>query len=77
MCRVCYKNSNDEDNPLVSACKCTGSMKFIHFNCIKMWMNLKFTEKKTPQLITYFWKSFECEICKALYPCKILKNLMM
>lgn len=69
ICRVCYKNTNEKENPMLSACKCTGSMKFMHFSCIKTWMNLKYQEISLGGLATYFWKSFECEICKTIYPC--------
>lgn len=68
-CRICFMNTNTQDNPLLSACKCTGSMKFMHFNCLKSWLNLKLVLQQTTQINTYYWKSFECEICKTVYPC--------
>ena len=27
------------DNPLVQPCICSGSMKYIHLNCLKKWLN--------------------------------------
>ena len=56
---------------MVSACKCTGSMKFMHVECIKGWVNSKLLIGKGPNLITYHWRTFECEICKAAYPLSI------
>jgi hypothetical protein len=44
-------------------------MKFIHFQCLKSWLNLKLMQKETPELASYYWKTFECEICKSIYPC--------
>ncbi len=44
-------------------------MKFIHFTCLKSWLNLKLVQQQNKQLRSYYWKSFECEICKTTYPC--------
>lgn len=51
-------------------------MKFIHFTCLKSWLNLKLVSQQTNQLRSYYWKSFECEICKTTYPCKKPIELM-
>lgn len=69
-CRVCFRESNAENDPLLSLCKCTGSVKFIHLLCLKTWLNLKLTQHQSPSLRSYYWKSFDCEICKSLYPRK-------
>ena len=44
-------------------------MKFIHFECLKSWLNLKLIKREMPELASYYWKTFECEICKTIYPC--------
>ena len=69
LCRICFNNTSTPANPLFAPCKCTGTMKFIHFLCLKAWLNLKLIPQQTPQLRSYYWKSFECEICKTIYPC--------
>jgi len=69
VCRICFSNTNTPTNPLFAPCKCTGTMKFIHFMCLKSWLNLKLIPQVLPQLRSYYWKSFECEICKTIYPC--------
>ena len=71
-CKICFNATSDPTNPLISACKCTGTMKFIHFQCLKAWMSLKLVVKESPMVKSYFWKSFECEICKSSYPYCIL-----
>jgi hypothetical protein len=43
-------------------------MKFIHYECLKNWLRVKVTPKITDQLNSYYWKAFECEICKQAYP---------
>ena len=73
VCKICYNNSDDIDNPMINICKCTGSISVIHFSCLKQWMNTKLlikkNEKKTVTL--YNIKSFNCEICMTPYPCKL------
>ncbi len=68
ICRICLGNMGKADNPLVSACKCTGSMKFMHADCVRQWLNSKLLLSKGSQLVSYYWKTFECEICKSSYP---------
>lgn len=38
-CRICYCEANPitNDKDLISPCKCSGSVKYIHFTCLKMW----------------------------------------
>lgn len=68
-CRICFYDTNTTENPLFSPCKCTGSVKFIHFDCLKKWLNQKLALQQIPNLQSYYWKSFDCELCKATYPC--------
>jgi E3 ubiquitin-protein ligase DOA10 len=35
-CRFCFEGS-ELNNPLVNPCKCIGSMKYVHLQCIKKW----------------------------------------
>lgn len=74
VCRICFGSKSDEENPLISACKCTGTMKFIHLQCLKAWLNLKLVIKEASSVRSYFWQSFECEICKASYPYSIIQS---
>lgn len=72
VCRICFNNTNTKEDPLFAPCNCTGTMKFIHYKCLKFWLNLKLSFHQTPQLYSYLWKTFECEICKTIYPCKYI-----
>lgn len=38
VCKVCMEELATEDNFLFSPCKCSGSCKYIHLNCLKNWM---------------------------------------
>ena len=39
VCRICYGEDSDNDNPLISPCLCKGSMKYIHYQCLNNWFN--------------------------------------
>lgn len=41
MCRFCWTGDQTEANPLIGSCKCDGSIKYIHFNCLKLWLESK------------------------------------
>lgn len=45
-------------------------MKFLHYLCLKAWLHSNSVERITSQVLSYYWKSFRCEICKTVYPCK-------
>jgi RING-variant domain len=40
-CRICLDESETEKNPLITPCKCIGSVRYIHFDCLKAWLNQK------------------------------------
>jgi len=39
VCRICFGGVNDiiESGKLISPCKCKGSMKYVHVNCLNEW----------------------------------------
>ena len=71
-CKYCFGPENDEENPLVDLCKCTGGIKYSHYNCVKQWMHTKLSRKENERktVTSYNIKTFNCEICKTPYPCK-------
>ena len=71
-CKICYNNTDDNDNPLVHLCNCSGGICFAHYLCIKRWMETKLIKKANDKktVNSYNIKSFNCEICKTPYPCK-------
>lgn len=38
VCRIC-RNPGDADNPLRYPCACSGSIKFVHQDCLLQWIN--------------------------------------
>ena len=69
-CRICYTEEEEADNPLIQPCICTGSMKYIHLNCLKKWLNTSvFIKKESSQYCNIFqYKQAECELCKTQFP---------
>lgn len=71
-CRFCWSSGTEGDaNPLISSCKCSGGIRYIHLNCLMQWLNAKKNMKNGENYVSYFWKAFECEICKTAYPLMI------
>ncbi len=66
ICRICL-GEEEPGNPIISPCKCTGSVKYIHLECIREWLEGKKHKKETPLVNSYIWRGLECEICKAYY----------
>jgi len=69
MCRFCWIGDQTEENPIIGSCRCDGSIKYIHFNCLKLWLDSQVSKKNdTDCHSTLNWKKFECELCKLSYP---------
>jgi len=73
ICRICLQSPAEENNPMISICKCKGSMNLIHLKCLKSWIGHKLTVKEITKKmgISYIVKSYNCEICKEPYPIQI------
>ena len=73
-CRICYGDDSTNNNPLLSPCNCKGSMKYIHYLCLKNWLNSKIeedivvNEDNEIPIITYNRKDINCELCKSKLP---------
>ncbi len=74
-CRICYGEHNNPKDPLLSICRCSGSLKFVHHSCLLLWLKYQQTVQKSGTHCSYYWRCFECELCKARYPGKILLYL--
>ena len=70
LCRICYMEEEDSDNPLLQPCICSGSMKFIHLTCLKQWISTRSCVKidTTDNCSVYIIKEVECELCKTKFP---------
>ena len=63
-CRICLNEGLLTcENPLISPCRCDGSMKYIHAKCLEIWRN-------------YPGRHITCTTCQAdykIYPSHLLK----
>jgi hypothetical protein len=67
-CRICLSEVFAQDNPLISPCKCTGTMKFIHLKCLQLCLKSKIATKSNDSVISFTWKTLSCDLCKKSYP---------
>ena len=71
-CRICYENTSTIKNPLINPCKCKGSMKYIHYNCLLNCIKNKIEKVKNKfdiKKFIFYEKSFlNCELCKSNFP---------
>ena len=68
-CRICLSSSSLDYNPLISPCKCTGSIKYIHVECLKKSIDSTLSTKIINNTYYYFYsKGLCCEICLKKYP---------
>ena len=75
ICRICYGDDSTIENPLICPCICKGSMKYIHYDCLKNWQNSKIeedisvdSENPEVEVISYNRKDISCELCKEKLP---------
>ena len=80
-CRICYGEDTNEENPLICPCICKGSMKYIHYQCLRNWLNSKIEEEFSEETIennqdciSYNRKEIACELCKEKFPDYIIHN---
>jgi len=59
-CRFCLEDTETPDNPLMSPCACTGSVRYVHRLCLRRWTAAR---PATAHL---------CPICNGLYSLEVL-----
>ena len=74
VCRICLGEEHQTEDPLISPCKCAGTMSHIHLECLREWLNSKRTKKENAKVTTYCWKALECELCKVRFPQQVYKD---
>ncbi|XP_044035886.1 probable E3 ubiquitin-protein ligase MARCHF10 [Siniperca chuatsi] len=56
-CRICHSGGGSPTNPLLSPCLCSGSMQFIHLDCLKKWIQTKIQSGSRLHVVK------RCELC--------------
>mmetsp|Transcript_8855 Transcript_8855/g.1224 ORF Transcript_8855/g.1224 Transcript_8855/m.1224 type:complete len:128 (-) Transcript_8855:563-946(-) len=73
-CKISLMDDQSEENFFISPCECKGSCQYVHFLCLKTWVESKIKRKLTGNTVAYNWKKSECELCNAPLPKKIKTN---
>ena len=71
-CRVCLAESTSVENPLLSPCHCSGTMRLIHLECLQHWLRSRLTTKASANVVSFSWKTLDCELCKKSFPSRII-----
>lgn len=76
ICRICYLNEEESKNPLIKPCNCSGSLKYIHFECLKKWITTNYCVRveSTEDSSIFMIKPIICELCKTKLPNYINHN---
>eukprot|EP00425_Heterocapsa_triquetra_P038213 CAMPEP_0195073094 /NCGR_PEP_ID=MMETSP0448-20130528/16508_1 /TAXON_ID=66468 /ORGANISM="Heterocapsa triquestra, Strain CCMP 448" /LENGTH=422 /DNA_ID=CAMNT_0040105163 /DNA_START=37 /DNA_END=1305 /DNA_ORIENTATION=+ len=69
LCRICLLEGpgEDKDDPLITPCKCKGSIEYVHLGCLRHWIRGRLNLSDTAGG-SYFYRPLACELCKAVYP---------
>ena len=65
VCRICLSGSNLPQNPLITVCKCTGTMQWIHANCAEAFVLSKLKTSTSPTVESYMIQPVCCDLCLA------------
>ena len=70
LCRICYQEEEKDDDPLIQPCLCSGSLKYIHLNCLKQWIGTRNCIKieNNEYCNIFLIKEVDCELCKSKLP---------
>ncbi|XP_058862735.1 probable E3 ubiquitin-protein ligase MARCHF10 isoform X2 [Acipenser ruthenus] len=58
LCRICQSGVGTLTNPLLEPCQCTGSIQYIHQDCLKQWVQAKIKAGAELSVVR------TCELCK-------------
>jgi hypothetical protein len=66
-CRICLSEGPAEGDPLICPCECTGSIGYVHSDCIGRWLKGKLG-LENHNGSAFFYRPVACELCHATYP---------
>lgn len=63
-CRICLNSSNE--SILISPCKCSGSIKYVHPKCLQRWLKEKYPNRHRNMIVRSrsCGTGLKCELCK-------------
>ena len=70
-CRICLLDGNGrDDDPIIEACACRGSIQYVHMGCLRYWINGRLSLSESTKF-TYLFSQLSCELCKSPYPTQV------
>lgn len=63
ICYMCFDESDEEDNPLITPCKCLGDTRFVHVECLRKWH----TAEADNQICFLSSVDATCSVCKSTF----------
>ena len=70
-CRICLSDQETKSDPLLTPCLCSGTMAFIHLNCLREWLHSKLESTDSGKSTVYTWTPPFCELCKSEFPLNV------
>ena len=69
-CRICYLDEDTDSNPLIQPCQCSGSLRYIHMDCLRHWIGTRnwTMVENNDHCCIYLIKEIDCELCKTKLP---------
>jgi hypothetical protein len=74
VCRICFESTCENGNPLVSLCKCMGTVKYIHFECLRDWISKNVVRREQNNTLFYSYEEPKCELCRKYYQAEFTYN---
>ncbi|XP_063816088.1 probable E3 ubiquitin-protein ligase MARCHF10 [Pseudophryne corroboree] len=65
LCRICLMGGETTENHLIAPCQCTGSLEYVHTECMKKWLMAKIKSGAELSVVR------TCEMCKQRVECDI------
>lgn len=70
-CRICLlEGSGGDEDPLIEACSCRGSIQYVHLGCLRYWINGRLCLTDSSKH-AYLFRQLACELCKVNYPVEV------
>lgn len=67
-CRICLGGECDRDDPMITPCKCIGTVRYIHLSCMKECLKSRMNIRKNEYYVSLTWENVFCELCKTKLP---------
>ena len=72
--RFCLSYQDSPENPFLEPCKCSGTMRNIHFECLKAWLDNNKKVKSNKYHTVVMYSTIACDLWKEEFPIKMKKG---